>query len=165
MSRCNYEIDVSEVRVVDNNGEMIGVIATDAAIKMAKKAGFDLVEISPNANPPVCKIMDYGKFRYEQQKRAQAAKKKQKVVETKEIKVRPNIADGDYQTKLRHAQEFINAGNKVRVSLQFRGREITHEDIGLGVIERFKKDIEEIAKVEVEPKKEGRQIFMVVCPK
>jgi translation initiation factor IF-3 len=150
---------------VDNNGEMIGVIATDAAIKMAKKAGFDLVEISPNANPPVCKIMDYGKFRYEQQKRAQAAKKKQKVVETKEIKVRPNIADGDYQTKLRHAQEFINAGNKVRVSLQFRGREITHEDIGLGVIERFKKDIEEIAKVEVEPKKEGRQIFMVVCPK
>jgi len=165
LSRCNYEIDVSEVRVVDNNGEMIGVIATDAAIKMAKKAGFDLVEISPNANPPVCKIMDYGKFRYEQQKRAQAAKKKQKVVETKEIKVRPNIADGDYQTKLRHAQEFINAGNKVRVSLQFRGREITHEDIGLGVIERFKKDIEEIAKVEVEPKKEGRQIFMVVCPK
>ena len=153
------------MRLVDNSGEMLGVMSTDKAIKLAKQAGFDLVEISPNAKPPVCKIMDYGKFRYEQQKKAQAARKKQKVVETKEIKVRPNIAEGDYRTKLRRAHEFLAAGNKVRVSLQFRGREITHEEIGLGVIEKFKQDLEDVGKVEVEPKREGRQIFMVVCPK
>lgn len=131
---------------------------------MAGDRGLDLVEISPNASPPVCKLMNYGKYRYELQKKAQAAKKKQKVVEIKEIKVRPTIADGDYNVKLRSAKKFLEEGNKVRVSLQFRGREIMHDAVGFAVIKRFKDDLEGIAKVEVEPKMEGKQIFMIMVP-
>ncbi len=134
-------------------------------MKMAQERGLDLVEISPNANPPVCKIMNYGKFKYEVQKKAQAARKNQKVVETKEIKVRPTIADGDYQVKLKNAQKFLSNGDKVRFTLMFKGREITHNEVGFAVITRFKNDLSAVAKVEVEPKLEGKQIFMLVSPK
>lgn len=144
---------------------MLGVMTPYNALKLAMERGLDLVEISPNAKPPVCKIMNHGKYKYELQKKAQAAKKKQKVVETKEIKVRPTIAEGDYQVKLRNAIKFIGEGDKVRVSLQFKGREITHEEVGFAVINKFKADLAEHAKVEVEPRMEGRQIFMIMVPK
>ncbi|MDF3047785.1 MAG: infC [Candidatus Midichloriaceae bacterium] len=151
--------------MVDENGEMLGVMSPQAALRLAMERGLDLVEISPNAKPPVCKIMNHGKYKYELQKKAQAAKKKQKVVETKEIKVRPTIAEGDYQVKLRNAIKFLGEGDKVRVSLQFKGREITHDEVGFAVINKFKAALLENAKVEVEPKMEGRQIFMILSPK
>ncbi len=151
--------------MVDENGEMLGVMSPHAALRLAMERGLDLVEISPNAKPPVCKIMNHGKYKYELQKKAQAAKKKQKVVETKEIKVRPTIAEGDYQVKLRNAIKFLSEGDKVRVSLQFKGREITHDEVGFAVINKFKAALLENAKVEVEPKMEGRQIFMILSPK
>ncbi len=144
---------------------MLGVTSVVEGIRKAQDAGLDLVEISPSAAPPVCKIMDYGKYKYELQKRAQEAKRKQKIVETKEIKVRPNIADGDYQVKLRNIQKFVKEGNKVRISLMFRGREITHNEIGFALMARIKLDLEDYAKIELEPRFEGRQIFMVVVPK
>jgi translation initiation factor IF-3 len=162
--RCNREISAEEIRLVDENGEMLGVMSPQNALKLAMERGFDLVEISPNAKPPVCKIMNYGKHKYELQKKAQAAKKKQKVVETKEIKIRPTIAEGDYQVKLRNAVKFLSEGNKVRISLQFKGREITHDEVGFAVVNRFKTDLSDHGKVEVEPKMEGRQIFMIIVP-
>ncbi len=143
---------------------MIGIVPPKQGLELAKRVGLDLVEISPNAEPPVCKVMDFGKYKYEIQKKAQEAKKKQKVVEVKEIKVRPNIADGDYEVKLRNARKFIAEGNKVRVSLQFKGREITHNELGFAVIQRFKTDISDVAKVELEPRLEGKQIFLVIIP-
>ncbi|MBS0236170.1 MAG: translation initiation factor IF-3 [Proteobacteria bacterium] len=163
--RVNGHITAREIRLINSAGDMVGVTSVATAINMARDAGLDLVEISPNAAPPVCKIMDYGKYKYELQKKAQEAKRKQKVVETKEIKLRPNIAEGDYQVKLRNANKFIAEGDKVRVSLMFRGREIAHSDIGIALMDRLKKDLELNAKIEVEPKFEGRQIFMVVVPK
>ncbi|MCE2993132.1 MAG: translation initiation factor IF-3 [Candidatus Jidaibacter sp.] len=144
---------------------MIGVMPTIQALKLAAEKGLDLVEISPTAKPPVCKIMNYGKYKYELQKKAQAAKKKQKIVETKEIKVRPTIAEGDLQIKLRNAIKFLEDGNKVRFSLQFKGREITHNEVGFAIIERIKSELIDIARIEFEPKMEGRQIFMIVAPK
>ena len=144
---------------------MLGVMTPYNALKLASDKGFDLVEISPHAHPPVCKIMNFSKYRYEMQKKAQAARKKQKIVETKEIKVRPTIAEGDYQIKLRNTLRFIGDGNKVRISLQFKGREITHEEVGFAVINKFKTDLADHAKIELEPKMEGRQIFMIVIPK
>lgn len=144
---------------------MIGVMPTLQALKLAAEKGLDLVEISPTARPPVCKVMNYGKYKYELQKKAQAAKKKQKVVETKEIKVRPTIAEGDLQIKLRNAIKFLEDGNKVRFSLQFKGREITHNEVGFAIIERIKAELIDVARVEFEPKMEGRQIFMIVAPK
>ena len=144
---------------------MLGVVSPIQGMKLAQERGLDLVEISPNAKPPVCKIMDYGKFKYEVQKKAQQARKKQKAVETKEIKVRPTIAEGDYQVKLNRAKKFFEDGCKVRFSLMFKGREITHNEVGFSVIMRFKEDLKEIAKVELEPKLEGRQIFMLMAPK
>lgn len=144
---------------------MLGLAVPAQALKMAMDKGLDLVEISPNANPPVCKIMDYGKFKYEMQKKAHAAKKKQKVVEIKEVKVRPTIAIGDYNVKLRNAKRFIEEGNKVKFILAFKGREVTHSEIGFAVIKRFKDDLGDTIKVEVEPKQEGKQIFMLVSPK
>ncbi|AIF81997.1 translation initiation factor IF-3 [endosymbiont of Acanthamoeba sp. UWC8] len=133
-------------------------------MELARRVGLDLVEISPNAEPPVCKVMDFGKYKYEIQKKAQEAKKKQKVVEIKEIKIRPNIAEGDYGVKLKNARKFIAEGNKVRVSLQFKGREITHNELGFAVIQKFKADMSDVAKVELEPKLEGKQIFLVIIP-
>jgi translation initiation factor IF-3 len=144
---------------------MLGVVSPIQGMKLAQDRGLDLVEISPNARPPVCKIMDYGKFKYEAQKKAQEARKKQKTVDTKEIKVRPTIADGDYQVKLNRAKKFFADGCKVKFSLQFKGREITHNEVGFAVIQRFKSDLVDIAKVELEPKLEGRQIFMLMGPK
>ena len=144
---------------------MLGVVTPMQGMKMAQEKGLDLVEISPNAAPPVCKIMNFGKYKYEVQKKAQQAKKNQKVVEVKEIKVRPTIAEGDYQVKLRNAIKFIKDGNKVRFSLVFKGREVTHEEVGFAIINRLKADIEEIAKIEVQPRMEGKQIFMVAGPK
>ncbi len=144
---------------------MLGVVSPIQGMRMAQEKGLDLVEISPNASPPVCKIMNYGKFKYEVQKKSQEARKKQKTVETKEIKVRPTIASGDYQVKLRNAQKFLSNGDKVRVTLVFRGREVTHNEVGFAVIARFKQDLEAFARVEVEPKLEGKQIFMLMSPK
>ena len=144
---------------------MLGVVALVQAQKLARDKGLDLVEISPNTNPPVCKILDYSKYKYELQKKARLAKKNQKVVETKEIKVRPTIAEGDYQVKFRNATRFIKNGDKVRFSLQFKGREVTHEEVGFNVINKFKRDMDDVAKVEVQPKKEGKQIFMIMVPK
>lgn len=144
---------------------MLGVVSPIQGMRMAQEKGLDLVEISPNASPPVCKIMNYGKFKYEVQKKLQEARKKQKTIETKEIKVRPTIAAGDYQVKLRNAQKFLSNGDKVRVTLVFRGREVTHNEVGFAVIARFKQDLEAFARVEVEPKLEGKQIFMLMSPK
>ncbi len=144
---------------------MLGVMNVREAISLALERGLDLVEISPNADPPVCKITDYGKYKYEAQKKANEAKKKQKVVETKEIKLRPNIAEGDYAVKLRNSLKFLNDGNKVRICLMFKGREVTHEEVGFALINRFKEDLELHCKIEVQPKMEGKQIFMIVTSK
>ena len=144
---------------------MMGVMSLRDAINAAKKLEQDLVEISPNATPPVCKITDFGKFKYEQEKRQHEAKKKQKAVELKEIKLRPNIAIGDFNVKLKSAERFITAGNKVKFSMQFRGREITHPEVGMAIVNKFKEMLEEISKVENMPKMEGRHIYMVLSPK
>lgn len=144
---------------------MMGVMSLRDALKEAENVDLDLVEISPNATPPVCKITDFGKYKYEQEKRQHEAKKKQKVVETKEIKVRPNIAVGDFNIKLKNAEKFLKDGNKVKFSMQFRGREITHSEVGMEVINRFKDNLAEISKIDHMPKMEGRNIFMVLSPK
>ncbi len=144
---------------------MIGVVSTRDAIARAFAVGLDLVEISPNAEPPVAKILDYGKFKYEQQKKRNEARKKQKVVEIKEVKVRPNIDENDYQVKLRQMKSFIGEGDKVKVTLRFRGREMTHQELGVKVLERIRGDMEADTKVEQMPKMENRQMVMVLAPK
>lgn len=143
---------------------MLGLMSPSKAFDMARNRGLDLIEISPNANPPVCKIGDFGKFKYEMQKKAHEAKKKQKVVEIKEIKVRPNIATGDYEVKLKNAIKFLKEKNKVKISLQFRGREITHKELGFEVVTKFIEDLSDYGKVEQKPAMEGRQIFAIVVP-
>ncbi len=140
----------------------MGVVATAKALEQAENIGLDLVEISPNAEPPVCKILDYGKFKYEQQKKASEARKKQKIVELKEVKIRPTTEEHDYQVKLRNARRFLSAGNKVKFSMRFRGREMAHQNVGLDMMLRLKKDIEDIGVVDLEPKMEGRQMLMIV---
>lgn len=152
------------MRLVDAEGEMVGVVPLQKALDMATSAGLDLVEVSPNAEPPVCKILDYGKYKYEQQKKAQEAKKKQKVVELKELKLRPNIEDHDYKVKLNHAKRFLEAGNKVKFTLRFRGREMSHMDLGMEVLKRYEEDLKDIAKIDVPAKNEGRQVMMVLGP-
>ena len=144
---------------------MIGVMSARDALMRAYDVGLDLLEISPNAVPPVCKITDYGKFKYEQQKKANEARKKQKVVEIKEVKVRPNIDDHDYDVKMRQMKSFISEGDKVKVTLRFRGREMAHQDLGLRLLERVKHETQEIAKVESEPMLEGRQMIMILAPR
>lgn len=141
---------------------MIGVVSIREALAAADEAGLDLVEISPNAEPPVCKILDYGKFKYEQQKKANEARKKQKVIEVKELKLRPMIEDHDYQVKLRAAQKFLEEGDKVKFTLRFRGRELAHQELGLAVLKRMKEDLSLLSKVEQEPKMEGRQMIMML---
>lgn len=143
---------------------MLGVFGTKQAIEKAAESGMDLVEISPNAEPPVCKILDYGKFRYEQQKKANEAKKKQKVVDVKEIKLRPGIGDHDYEVKLRAAKKFIEQGDKLKVTLRFRGREMAHIQLGMAVLNRMRDDLVGLAKVDQHPKTEGRQIMMMLSP-
>ena len=161
----NFEINVPSVRLVGADGEMIGVVTTREALTAAEEAGLDLVEISPNADPPVCKILDFGKFKYEQQKKKNEARKKQKVIEVKEIKLRPNIDDHDYDVKMRSATNFLGEGDKVKVTMRFRGREMMHQDLGMNVLMRVKDQLEPLAKVEQTPQLEGRQMTMVLAPK
>ena len=143
----------------------MGTVDTDSALAMAEEAGLDLVEVSPNASPPVCKILDYGKLKYQEQKKASEARKNQKTVEVKEIKMRPNIDTHDYDVKMRNVVKFLTAGDKVKVTMRFRGREMAHQSLGMDVLNRVKADTEELAKVEAYPKMEGRQMIMVIGPK
>ena len=161
----NEEIRVPQVRLIDQDGEMIGVMTAREALQRAFQVGLDLLEISPNAEPPVVKILDFGKFKYEQQKKKNEAKKKQKVIEIKEIKVRPNIDENDYQVKLRAMKAFIDEGDKVKVTLRFRGREMAHQDIGVRVLERIRADMDVQTKVEQMPRMENRQMVMVLTPR
>jgi translation initiation factor IF-3 len=154
----NEEIRVPTVRLIDQNGEMQGVMSAREALRRAYDAGMDLLEISPNADPPVVKILDFGKYKYEQQKKKNEAKKKQKVIEIKEIKVRPNIDENDYQVKLRAMKSFIEEGDKVKVTLRFRGREMAHQEIGVRVLERIRNEMEPVTKVEQMPRMENRQM-------
>jgi translation initiation factor IF-3 len=163
--RVNEEIRVPQVRLIDQDGEMQGVMSARDALLRAYAVGLDLLEISPNADPPVCKILDFGKFKYEQQKKKNEAKKKQRVIEIKEVKVRPNIDENDYQVKLRSMKSFIDEGDKVKVTLRFRGREMAHQDIGVKVLERIRADLETATKVEQMPRMEMRQMVMVLSPK
>ena len=144
---------------------MIGVVPRNDAITRAMEAGLDLVEVSPNADPPVCKILDFGKFKYEEQKRKNEARKKQKVIEVKEIKLRPSIDDHDYDVKMRSMKSFIGEGDKVKVTMRFRGRELAHQELGMNVLMRVKDDLDAIAKIEAYPRMEGRQMTMVMSPK
>mgnify|MGYP001189914049 FL=1 len=153
------------MRCIDPEGEQLGVLDTFDAIRKAEDFGLDLVEVQPNADPPVCKILDYGKFKYEAQKRANEARKKQKIIEVKEIKLRPNIDEHDYQVKMRNVQKFLNGGDKVKVTLRFRGREMAHQELGANVLTRVREETDEFAKVEAMPKMEGRQMIMVLAPK
>ena len=161
----NADILNEEVRCIAPDGEQLGVMKTEDAIAEADSHGLDLVEVSPNADPPVCKILDYGKFKFEAQKKRNEAKKKQKVIEVKEIKLRPNIDEHDYQVKMRSVQKFLGEGDKVKVTLRFRGREMAHQELGVNVLNRVREDTDEVAKVEAFPKLEGRQMIMVIAPK
>jgi len=163
--RINDEIGVLRVRLVDERGEMVGIVQRNEALAMAADAGLDLVEIAPNTDPPVCKILDYGKYKYEEQKKKNEARKKQKVIEVKEIKLRPSIDDHDYEVKMRSMNKFIEEGDKVKVTMRFRGRELAHQELGMNVLMRVKDDLDEVAKVEQFPRMEGRQMTMVISPK
>jgi len=163
--RYNDFINVPKVRVIDENGENIGVMFTREAIEQAAEVGLDLVEVSPTADPPVCKFLDIGKYKYEAQKKANIARKTQKTQEIKEIKMRPNIDDHDYDTKMKKVFDFIGDGDKVKVTLRFRGREMAHQQLGMQLLQRVAADVVEIAKVEAYPRMEGRQMLMVLAPK
>jgi translation initiation factor IF-3 len=153
------------VRLVEADGTVVGVVATPEAIEMAAEQGLDLVVVSPNVDPPVCKILDYGKLKYEIQKKKNEARKRQKTVDVKEVKFRPGIETHDYDVKMRSMRKFLGEGDKVKVTLRFRGREMAHQELGLQVLNRVRDDVEELAKVEQFPKMEGRQMIMVVAPK
>ncbi|ASK89926.1 translation initiation factor IF-3 [Sphingorhabdus sp. SMR4y] len=163
--RFNDLINSDTVRVIDDKGENLGVMSTREAIERAAEVGLDLVEVSPNAQPPVAKYLDVGKFKYEAQKKANAARKTQKVQDVKEIKMRPNIDDHDYNVKMRNVNKFIDNGDKVKVTLRFRGREMSHQQLGMQLLVRVQEDMKETAKVEAYPKLEGRQMLMVLSPK
>ncbi len=163
--RVNQEIMVPRVRLVDERGEMVGVVTRNEALQRATEAGLDLVEVAANADPPVVKILDYGKYKYEEQKRRAEARKKQKVIEVKEIKLRPGIDDHDYDVKMRSMLKFIEEGDKVKVTMRFRGRELAHQELGMNVLMRVRDALDKIAKVEQQPRMEGRQMTMVMSPK
>jgi translation initiation factor IF-3 len=163
--RFNEFITAPKVRVIDENGENLGVLLTPEAIEQAADVGLDLVEVSPNADPPVCKFLDVGKYKYEAQKKANAARKSQKTQEIKEIKMRPNIDDHDYDVKMRSIQKFLAEGDKVKVTLRFRGRELAHGELGMQLLQRVQVDTNEAAKIEQHPRMEGRQMLMVLAPK
>jgi translation initiation factor IF-3 len=163
--RYNEFITVPKVRVIDEDGENLGVMITREAIEQAAEVGLDLVEVSPNADPPVCKYLDIGKYKYEAQKKANIARKTQKTQELKEIKMRPNIDDHDYDTKMKKVHDFIEEGDKVKITLRFRGRELAHQQLGMVLLERVAEDTAEIAKIEARPRMEGRQMLMVISPK
>ena len=163
--RINGEIRVPEVRLTGLDGEMIGIVRTSQALAMAEEADVDLVEVAPNARPPVCRLMDYGKFRYQEQKKAQEQKAKQKVIQVKEVKFRPQTDKNDYDTKLRALTRFLADGNKAKVPLRYRGREMAHQEFGTDLLNKVKEDLADIAQVESFPKLEGRQMIMVLAPK
>jgi translation initiation factor IF-3 len=164
--RANRDIrGVRDVQLIDQDGQNRGVVPYLDALRIAEETGLDLVEIAPNSTPPVCKILDYGKYRFLEQKKAAEARKKQKTVEVKEIKLRPGIDDHDYDVKMRAMKSFFEEGNKVKITLRFRGREMAHTDLGLKVLERVKGDVADLAKVEMEPNFEGRQVVMVLAPR
>lgn len=162
--RVNNEITASKIRLIDGQGEMQGVVSLHEALGLAEQVGLDLVEVSPHAEPPVCKLLDYGKYRYEAQKKLKEARKKQKVIEIKEIKLRPTIDKNDYQIKLRSAVKFIEDGDKVKFSLKLKGREMQHQSIAFELLQRVKNDMADHAKVEFEPKMEERQLIMILVP-
>jgi translation initiation factor IF-3 len=163
--RINDQIRAREVRLIDETGQNVGVVAKFDAIARAEAAGLDLVEVSPDADPPVCKILDFGKYKYQEQKKAAEARKNQKIVEIKEIKMRPGIDDHDYDVKMRAIRRFFEEGDKVKITLRFRGREMAHSQLGMEVLQRVKSDTEPLAKVESEPRFEGKQMVMVLAPK
>lgn len=162
--RINEEIRVREIRLIGSEGEQLGVMNPRDALRIAEEKGLDLVEVAPVAKPPVCRIMDYGKFKYEQNKKEREAKKNQKIITIKEVKLRPNIEDHDFHTKVRNAAKFLGEGDKVKVTIMFRGREITHAENGRELCERVAKEVANIAKVEKEPKVEGRNMTMMLVP-
>ena len=163
--RINEEIRVPEVRLIDANGSQLGIVSIHEARKLTEEAGLDLVELSPDAKPPVCRIMNFGKFTYQQNKRKAAAKKKQKQIQLKEVKFRPVTEEGDYQVKLRNIVRFLDNGDKAKITLRFRGREMTHPELGMQLLERIITDVSEHGAVEQRPKMEGRQMTMVIGPK
>ncbi|MBI28508.1 MAG: Translation initiation factor IF-3 [Alphaproteobacteria bacterium MarineAlpha5_Bin11] len=162
--RVNERIASSEVRVIGIDGKQLGILNIRDALNAAEDAGSDLVEISPEANPPVCKIIDYGKLKYQEQKKKNQAKKKQKTIEVKEIKIRPGIEKHDYGVKMKALSKFIDGGNKVKITMRFRGREMEHQNLGFNLLKKLEEEVAEFAKVEVKPKIEGRQIMMVLVP-
>ena len=163
--RINDAIRAREVRLIDENGQNVGVVSRADAIERAVAAGLDLVEVSPDAEPPVCKILDFGKYKYQEQKKAAEARKNQKIVEIKEIKMRPSIDDHDYDVKIRSIKRFFEEGDKVKVTLRFRGREMAHQELGYQLLQRVKAELQELSKVEAEPRLEGRQMVMVLAPR
>ena len=158
-------INSRSVRCIDPDGEQLGILSIDEAMNKAEELGLDLVELQPNADPPVCKILDYGKHKYQAQKRANEARKKQKIIEVKEIKLRPNIDQHDYQVKMKAVRKFIDGGDKVKITLRFRGREMAHVELGTDLLSRVQEDIDDFAKIESMPKMEGRQMTMILAPK
>ena len=162
--RMNEQITAGEVRVISSNGKQLGIISIREALNQAEDEGFDLVEVSPDAIPPVCKIVDYGKLKYKEQKSKKEAKKKQKTIEVKEIKMRPGIDKHDYEVKIKALSKFISGGNKVKVSLRFRGREMEHQNLGMELLKKLTEEVSEYAKIETPPKPEGKQIKMVLVP-
>jgi len=164
-TRLNEQITCNTVRLIDVDQTQLGVVSIQEALAKAEESGFDLVEISPNAEPPVCRIMDFGKFQFEQNKKKQAAKKKQKQIQVKEVKFRPGTEEGDYQVKLRNLIRFLNEGDKAKVTLRFRGREMAHQNLGNNLLKRIAADLDEFGIVEQFPKMEGRQMVMLLAPK
>jgi len=163
--RSNHEIEAAQVQLIDADGENHGIVTLEAALALAEESGLDLVEIVPNANPPVAKITDLGKLKYQSQKKASETRKKQKIIEIKEIKMRPNIDTHDYDVKMKAIARFLEEGDKVKVTLRFRGREMAHQELGMRLLERVKEQAVEMAKIEMEPRLEGRQMMMVLAPR
>ena len=163
--RVNRQIRIAEVRLIDQNGEQVGIVTTADAMRRAEEAGLDLVEVSPNSDPPVCKILDYGKFKFQEQKKKNEARKRQKTVEIKEIKLRPNIDIHDYEVKAKAMHRFFEEGDKVKVTLRFRGREMAQTELGVRLLEKVKAETATMAKVESEPQMEGRQMIMILAPR
>ena len=163
--RINEEIDVPTVRLIDHNGEQAGIVSVEEAQRMADDVGLDLVEVAADSDPPVCKLLDYGKFKYEAQKKASEARKRQKTFDVKEIKMRPGINRHDYDVKMRNILKFLEEGDKVKVTLRFRGREMVHQDIGMRVLQRVQDDLGDLVKIEQWPRLEGRQMTMVMSPR
>lgn len=163
-TRVNQQIRISPVRVIDPQGEQLGILPIERALEIAEEQSLDLVEVAPNARPPVCRIMDYGKFRYEEQRKAREARKKQHQVHLKEVKMRPGIEDHDFDFKLRHARRFLEEGNKVKVTMMFRGRQMAHPELGREVLSRVAEEVSDLGKVESHPTMEGRSMTMVIAP-